>query len=64
MILNDPTCTICHGKGWFETGLYQTEYDPQPCPHCNPVRPLRSVDIALIVVLLGSLICLVAWMSR
>lgn len=58
----DPNCTICRGRGWFETFLYDVD-DIQPCPHCNPVQPIPlyvwwtiygGIVLALIAIVWGS----------
>jgi hypothetical protein len=47
----EPSCPICRGKGWFETGVYGDTYDPQPCPNCNPIQPIpRYVWVLLWLV--------------
>lgn len=44
------TCPICKGKGWFETGLYGLENDPQPCPDCTALAICLLALVALIAV--------------
>lgn len=53
-------CPLCKGKGWFETGLYGLENDPQPCPECNPVIAPTRGELAALAVCLLALIALIA----
>jgi len=64
MTAPNPRCPICQGRGWFETGLFELEDDPQPCPDCNPVRPLRRSDFLLICTLIAMMFGLAVWGGR
>lgn len=56
-----PSCPICQGRGWYETGLYETDWDPQPCPTCSPTEPITSEGWVAICLFLGALLGIALW---